>query len=380
MLERTSLSLLLKRYRMAAGLSQEALAQRADLSTRVISDLERGLHRSLRGTTLDLLASARSLSAQQRVLLLAAARPDLIDVPLEMAQYASPTEIPGLPTPPTAVVGRESESAELRALLHRNATRLVTVTGPSGVGKTRIALHVAHEIAPAYGDGALFVDLALIRDAGLVPSAVAYALQLREQGGTPLDQQIRSYLREKRMLLVLDNFEQVIESAPFVADLLTWCPNIAIIVTSRMPLRLRGEHAIQLAPLPLEDAIVLFRERTHSVRQGELFSVTGAAAICERVDCLPLAIEIVAGQVGLLSLPQILNTLYQHMGLNSRARGTCRHASERWRQPSTGATTCSRPINSVVSGRWLFSWAALRSTPRARSVGATRCSGSKRRC
>lgn len=144
MIERTSLSLLLKRYRMAAGLSQEALAQRADLSTRAISDLERGLHRSPRGTTLDLLASALSLSAQQRVLLLAAARPDLPDVPLEMAQYASPTEIPGLPTPPAAVVGRESESAELRALLQRNATRLVTVTGPSGVGKTRIALHVAH--------------------------------------------------------------------------------------------------------------------------------------------------------------------------------------------------------------------------------------------
>ena len=221
----------------------------------------------------------------------------------------------GLPTPPTALIGRESEYAEALALLRHDAVRLVTFTGPSGVGKTRLALQIAHDIAAAFRDGATFVDLAPVRDAALVPSAIARALHLREEGSASLDQQVRAYLHEKNLLLLLDNFEQVIESALFVADLLAWCPHISVLITSRTPLRLRGEHMLQLAPLSLEDAIVLLRERAHAVRPGSAFAVSEAAAICERLDCLPLAIELAAAQVTVLSLPQVLIHLNQHMAL-----------------------------------------------------------------
>lgn len=319
MIERTSLSLLLKRYRMDAGLSQEALAQRADLSTRAISDLERGLHRSPRGTTLDLLASALSLSAQQRVLLLAAARPELVDDATRDAAYSVPSPTAKwLPTPLTTLIGRERESAQILAMLQTGAAQLVTLIGPSGVGKTRLVLHIAHTMAPAFGDGAAFVDLAPVEDAARVPGAVAQAVHLWEQGRLPLDQQVFAHLRERNMLLVLDNFEQVVESAVFVSNLLQWCPRLTLIVTSRGPLHLRGERLVHVAPLPLQDALVLFRERAHAVRHGETFAMSDIASICERVDCLPLAIELAAGQVTFFSTAHILSELDQRLGLGFR--------------------------------------------------------------
>lgn len=328
MTAQTSLSLLLKRYRMAAGLSQEALAHRADLSARAISDLERGLHRAPHTATLDLLATALALSSQQRALLLAAARPELAAEAQDQGVGGSVVRPLGLPMPPTTLIGREREYAEALVLLRRDSVRLITLTGPSGVGKTRLALQIAHDIAAAFRDGAIFVDLAPVRDAALVPSAVAQTMHLREQGNMSLDQQVRSYLYEKNMLLLLDNFEQVIESALFVADLLAWCPHISVLITSRMPLHLRGEHMLQLAPLSLEDAIVLLRERAHAARPGSAFAVSEAAAICERLDRLPLAIELVAAQLTVLSLPQVLIHLNQHMAL---VLGTARDLPNRQR-------------------------------------------------
>lgn len=314
MIEQTSLSRLLKRYRLAAGLSQEALAQRAELSARAISDLERGLHHAPHATTLDLLAAALSLSSSQRALLLAAARPELAVEPHEPEEGADARSL-GLPTPPTALIGREHETAQALALLRRDTVRLITLTGPSGVGKTRLALQVAYDIASDFRDGAVFVDLSSVREVSLVPGALAQALHLRERANEPLDQQIRAHLRDKHMLILLDNFEQVVDSAILVADMLAWCPRVSFLVTSRAPLRLRGEQTLQIAPLSLEDAIVLFRERAHAVRQGSTLAVSEAAAICERLDCLPLAIELAAGQVAILSLPQILEQLDQHVAL-----------------------------------------------------------------
>ena len=315
MRNRTGLSLLLKRYRMAAGLSQEALAQRADLSARAISDLERGLHRVPHTTTLDLLATALALSPSQRALLLAAARPDLATLPDEPDDAPSTDFLWRVPTPLTPLIGRDHEYAHGLDLLSKGTARLVTIIGPSGVGKTRLALQIGLDSSSVFRDGAVFVDLASIRDAALVPSVIAQRLRLREQSDNSLEQQIRAHLHDKRMLLLLDNFEQVIESALFIADLLQWCPGLTCLVTSRSPLRLRGEYTLPLEPLSLEDAIALFRERAYAVRPNETFTVSETAVICERVDCLPLTIEVVASQVTVLSPAQILEQLDQHMAL-----------------------------------------------------------------
>lgn len=361
MANQTSLSLLLKRYRMAAGLSQEALAQRADLSARAISDLERGLRRAPHTATLELLATALALSSHQRALLLAAARPQYAADVLSFGMAESNYRPQGLPAPPNGLIGRERECGRAIAMLRSGAVRLVTVTGSSGVGKTRLALEIGHNIASMFREGAVFVDLAPLTSASLVPSAIAQALQLHEQGSAPLDQQIRVHLHDKHILLLLDNFEHVIGSALFVADLLAWCPHVSLLVTSRTPLRLRGERTLPLASLSLEDAIVLFRERAHAMRPGTPFAVSEAAAICERVDCLPLAIELAASQMTMLSLTQILGNVDQRMALalegakDLPARQRTMEAAIGWSYEllTPGQQRCFRVLGVFVGGMTL---------------------------
>jgi predicted ATPase/transcriptional regulator with XRE-family HTH domain len=311
MTEHTGLSVLLKRYRMAAGLSQEALAARAGISARAISDLERGRHRTPHPNTLDVLATALSLSAQQRAVLLTAAHPELDGT------HAAPAvaRASNVPLPPTSLIGREQDCARALGLLRTGHRRLLTLTGPSGVGKTRLALQIAPELAATCADGAAFVDLAAIREGALVPGAVAQALGLHERGGATLAAQVRAYLQDKQILLALDNFEHLLEAASFVADLLACCPRLVIVVTSRTPLRLRAEQTLAVAPLPLEEAITLFRERAQAVRPDGAYNGHEVAAICERVDCLPLAIELAAAQIRMLSLAQICEHLTQRLPL-----------------------------------------------------------------
>jgi predicted ATPase/transcriptional regulator with XRE-family HTH domain len=315
MRDQTSLSLLLKRYRVTAGLSQEALAQRASLSARAISDLERGLHRVPHTATLDLLATALALSPSQRALLLNAARPDLAPLAHESDQAASTDILWRLPVPLTPLIGREREYRQGLALLCDAAARLVTLTGPGGVGKTRLALQIGHGSSHAFRDGAVIVDLAAIRDATLVPSVIAQGLHLREKSNIPLEQQIHVHLHDKYSLLLLDNFEHVSEAALFLADLLAWCPHVAALVTSRSPLHLRGEYLVPLTALELEDAVALFRDRARAIRPALKFAVSDAATLCKRVDCMPLAIELLAGQVMTHSLSEIQEQLDQHMAL-----------------------------------------------------------------
>ncbi len=311
MQKQKSFGALLKRYRLAVGLSQEALAARASLSARTISDLERGIHFAPRTDTLELLTGALSLTEQQRALLLASARPEaatLVDTP--QCSHAL-----DFPAPPTRLVGREQERSHALELLRRASTRLFTLTGPSGVGKTRFALQLVQDIAPDFVDGVAFVALAPVRDAALVPGAIAQALGMRESANASLAEQVRLFLRSKHLLLVLDNVEQVLDCALFIADLLANCPHLFILVTSRTPLRLRAEQEVQLTPLPLDDAVTLFCERAKAVRPGLVYVTSEVAAICEQVDRLPLAIELAAMHVKLLSLPELQKRLTHRLAL-----------------------------------------------------------------
>lgn len=305
--EQTSFGALLKRYRTAAGLTQEALAARAQLSARTIADLERGINRLPRHETFELLAGALTLTAPQRTLFLALIRPDMTT-----AGSFSPSRVP---LPPTALVGRTEALARAVTLLRSNGVRLLTLTGPAGVGKTHLGLHLAQELGDAFADGIVFVSLAPLGTAALVPGAIAQALGLREVEGGQLFEQVAAFLREKRLLLLLDNFEQVLEAASTVADLLSHCPRLSILVTSRIPLHLRAEQMLPLAPLPLTDAVALFQARAQARRPEGVYPAPAVAAICERLDRLPLAIELAAMHVKLLALSDLSERLTERLAL-----------------------------------------------------------------
>ena len=158
-----------------------------------------------------------------------------------------------LPLQPTPLIGREKEVAEVCERLSRPEVRLLTLTGAGGTGKTRLGLQAAAELTEGFEEGVFFVSLAAIRDPQLVVGAVAGTLGVKEAGGQPLLESLENYLGEKHILLMVDNFEQVLEAAPMVAELLSAAPNLKVLVTSRIPLRLYGEHEYSVPPLALPD-------------------------------------------------------------------------------------------------------------------------------
>jgi predicted ATPase/class 3 adenylate cyclase len=229
-----------------------------------------------------------------------------------------------LPVQLTSFVGREAEIAAIGGLLER--TPLVTLTGPGGTGKTRLAIQVAAERLTSYADGAFLVELAPILDPGLVPSAIAAALRVHEAPDRPLVDTLKEELRDRQVLLVLDNFEHVTGAAGIVTELLARAPRLRILVTSRAVLHVRGEHEFPLAPLRVPDptnlppidalsqyeGVALFVERAVATRPDFAISATSAPAIAEivaRLDGLPLAIELAAAKTKLLGAEAILARL-----------------------------------------------------------------------
>ena len=209
-----------------------------------------------------------------------------------------------LPVPATPFLGREAEVAELSALASRDGVRLVTLTGTGGTGKTRLALQVAGGLAERYPDGVWWVPLAPLRDPALVLESVAGAL-----GGSD---DLGEYVGTKRLLLLLDNFEHLMPAAPGLAVLLTRCPNISVLVTSREPLHLAGEHEYAVDPLREPDAVSLFLTRALAVRP-DVVANGEVTRICERLDHLPLAIELAAARVKILSPKALLERLERRL-------------------------------------------------------------------
>ena len=307
----------LKGLREAAGFTQDELATIAGLSVHAVSALERGERRRPHPETVRALSAALDLTGAVRDALVASARtPAAVDELLGTS----------LPLPPTPLLGRDADVEVLQRWLEDPAARLVTLIGPGGVGKTRLALEIARAISAETARRVVFVPLAATVNVEFVASAIAEAFGLSDVTSSDLPRRVRAACQDAPTLLVLDNFEHVLDAAPLAVDLLTAIASLQMLVTSRAPLRVRGEREYAVGPLALDagegavspaelvrsPAVRLFVERVRSVQPD--FRLTRAnaptvTAICRRLDALPLALELAAPWLKVLTAEGLLRRL-----------------------------------------------------------------------
>jgi predicted ATPase/DNA-binding XRE family transcriptional regulator len=330
----------LRRFRLRRGFTQGDLAEQADVSRATIASLEQGQRSHPHVRTVSALADALQLGPVDRAAFMQLASAAM---PTQRATRTTLTPEPNtrlvgghvpLPVPATTLVAREVEIEGARELLHptRSRVRLLTLHGPAGVGKTRLALAVAKAAGGEYADGVVFVDLAPLREHRLVAAKIAWAMGLHETSNQSARDLLLAQLANRQVLLVLDNFEHLLEAGPLLSDILAACPRVAMLVTSRARLGLRGEQRFVVEPLvsPAADpeqsvatiaatsAVRLFVERSREVSPSFVLSAANATAvaeICRRLDGLPLCLELAAGRTGLLSPEEILRRLDHRLSL-----------------------------------------------------------------
>jgi len=415
---------LLREHRLSAGLTQEALAERSSVSPRTIQEVEAGSVQPRRSTALA-LAQALGLpdTALDELLTAAASRPgrrvsrtsgddagrqaapDVLPMPAppaaeavrEPTLVALPRPAPtNVPWPVSSLLGREAELAAIRALVAEERQRLVTLTGVGGSGKTRLAVQVAADQLDSFIDGVWFVDLAPTASPGLVPRVVAGTLGVREVQDVPLLDTLIGFLGRKRLLLVLDNCEHLIDACAALADrLLTTCPDLSILATSREPLRIAGERRWPVQPLAIPDledrpsfamvagvsSVRLFVERARAIDPDFTLTEVNAASVaqvCVRLDGIPLAIELAASRMGVLAVDQIaerLDDAFRLLAGGPRAGPTRQQTLEAALTWSYDLLTAPEQATfralSVFAGSWALEAAEAVCDGGARAVGTS---------
>jgi predicted ATPase/DNA-binding XRE family transcriptional regulator len=329
--------------RKALHLSRVDLARRVGCAIVTLRKIEADERRPSQQIA-EKLADHLNLADQERTAFIKAARGERgvnqLSSPTQLADRGSiATRAPlrtKAPIPLTPLIGRAQEIAAIRDELTRTEVRLLTLTGAPGIGKTRLALQVATELQDAFTDGVIFTALAPIRNPALVVTTIVHALEITELPGQPVLEGLQAYLRDRHILLLLDNFEQVLQAAPQLAALLAMAPRLKVFVTSRVALHLSAEHRFTVPPLALPDvnrlptatdlvttlcryaAVELFVERARAVVPDFALTEINAwavAEICRRLDGLPLAIELAAARIELFTAQELLTHLDQRFAL-----------------------------------------------------------------